>query len=408
MRSGGFGVGRDLDAGFLIAVLLLSAFGAVAVYSAVQTDQPGLEGLWNRQMLWLAAGLAAMAAMAAVPFRYWEAFAWPIYLLSVGLLVLVLFLPAHMKTHRWIDLGFFQAQPSELAKLATVFLLARISSQTRKTGSVLLRYAVPIAVTAAPMALVLVEPDLGTSLSFPAILLAILFWRGTPLSDMFFILSPVLSMVAVFSMPSFVLFMLLLAGSFLLFRTGFARALPLFLVNIAVGSMAPVVWGHLKEYQRKRIMIFLNPGLDPRGSGWHVLQSKIAVGSGGVLGKGYLGGSQKKLSFLPAQHTDFIFSTIGEELGLWGVSLLLALYGWLLYRGIAIARGARNPFASLTAMGIVSLIVFNTVLNIGMTLGVMPVTGIPLPFVSYGGSAAITMLAMAGIVLGIGLRRYEY
>ncbi len=155
-------------------------------------------------------------------------------------------------------------------------------------------------------------------------------------------------------------------------------------------------------------MIFLNPGIDPRGSGWHVLQSKIAIGSGGIAGKGFLQGTQKKLSFLPAQHTDFIFSTVGEELGLWGVLLLLLLYGWLLYHGIQIARQTRNRFASLTAISIITVIGFNVVLNIGMTLGVMPVTGIPLPFVSYGGSAVITILAMAGIVLGIGLRRYEY
>ncbi|MCU0606005.1 MAG: rod shape-determining protein RodA [Candidatus Edwardsbacteria bacterium] len=405
-RSLGFS--RDLDGGLLAAVVLLSAAGVLSVYSATQVDQPALAGLWQRQLLWVALGLLAMALGAALPFRYWEAFAWPLYLAALGLLVLVLFLPAHQRTHRWIDLGFFQAQPSELAKLATIFLLASVSDKWRKARSFVLRYGLPIVLTAAPMALVLIEPDLGTSLSFPVILLAVLFWRGTPLRDIFFLLSPLLSMVAVFSMPSFLVFVAVLFGAFLLFRVRFAAALPLFLLNIAIGSLSPWLWHGLKEYQQKRILIFLNPGIDPRGSGWHVLQSKIAIGSGGLAGKGFLQGTQKKLSFLPAQHTDFIFSTIGEELGLWGVLLLLLLYGWLLYRGIQIARQTRNRFASLAATGIVTVIGFNVVLNIGMTLGVMPVTGIPLPFVSYGGSAVITMLAMAGIVLGIGLRRYEY
>ncbi|MDI6738772.1 MAG: rod shape-determining protein RodA [Candidatus Edwardsbacteria bacterium] len=402
------GIDRDFDAGFLAAVVLLTGFGVLAVYSATQLDQPALAGLWNRQILWVTAGLAALAVMAAVPFRYWEAFAWPLYLFAVGSLVLVLFLPVHMKTHRWIVLGSFQVQPSELAKLATVFLLARLSAQTSRSGNAFRRYALPMVLTAAPMFLVLIEPDLGTSLSFPAILLAVLFWQGTPLRDIFFILSPALSMIAVVSMPSYIMFMAILIAAFIIFRVRFAHALPLFLLNTVIGSMAPLIWSQLKDYQKKRIMIFINPGLDPRGSGWHVLQSKIAVGSGGVLGKGFLQGTQKKLSFLPAQHTDFIFSTIGEELGLWGILLLLALYAGLLYRGIGIARQTRNRFASLTAMGILSLIGFNVALNIGMTLGIMPVTGIPLPFVSYGGSAVITMLAMAGIVLGIGLRRYEY
>lgn len=408
MRLLGISVDRDFDAGFLAAVVLLAGFGVVAVYSATQLDQPGLAGLWSRQLLWVAAGLAALAVMTVIPFRYWEAFAWPLYALSIGLLVLVLFLPLHMKTHRWIDLGFFQMQPSELAKLATVFILAKVAAESSKSRSALKRYALPMVLTVAPMSLVLIEPDLGTSLSFPVILLAVLFWAGTPLRDIFFILSPALSMIAVVSMPSFVVFMVVLTGSFSLFRIRFGHALPLFLLNIVIGAMGPVIWNNLKDYQRKRIMIFIDPGLDPRGSGWHVLQSKIAVGSGGVLGKGYLQGTQKKLSFLPAQHTDFIFSTVGEELGLWGILLLLSLFAALLYRGIAIARQTRNKFASLTAMGIVSLIGFNVFLNIGMTLGIMPVTGIPLPFVSYGGSAVITMLSMAGIVLGIGLRRYEY
>ncbi|HTY08725.1 MAG TPA: rod shape-determining protein RodA [Candidatus Edwardsbacteria bacterium] len=400
--------GRDFDAQFLLAAALLSLLGIMAVYSATQVDQPALVGLWLRQLVWVLAGMAALLTMAAVPFRYWEAFAWPLYLLSLGLLVLVLFLPVHMRTHRWIDIGFFQLQPSELAKLATVFLLAKLSAQAHKEGGVFRRFVLPLAVTAAPLLLVLVEPDLGTSLSFAVIFLGIVFWRGTPLRDIFFILSPALSMLAVVSMPTWIGFMVILLAAFLVFRVKPQHAIPLGLFNTAIGSAAPALWDHLKDYQRKRILNFVNPGVDPRGSGWHVLQSKIAIGSGGWLGKGYLGGTQKKLSFLPAQHTDFIFSTIGEELGLWGITLVLALYGWLLYRGVLIARQTRNRFASLTAMGILSLIGFNIFLNIGMTLGMLPVTGIPLPFVSYGGSSVITMLAMCGIVLGIGLRRYEY
>jgi rod shape determining protein RodA len=169
-----------------------------------------------------------------------------------------------------------------------------------------------------------------------------------------------------------------------------------------------LLWQGLKEYQKRRILIFINPGLDPRGAGWHVLQSKIAIGSGGLLGKGYLNGTQKKLAFLPEQHNDFIFSTLGEELGFIGCLALVVLFGWLLYRGLLIAQQSRNRFASLTAIGILSVISFQTVLNIGMTLGMLPVTGIPLPFLSYGGSSMMVMMAMAGILLSIGIRRYEY
>ena len=378
------------------------------VYSATQTEQPGLEALWSRQLMWVGMGLAVMAICAAIPFRYFEALAWPIYLGSLALLVLVLFAPAQARAHRWFSLGGFNLQPSELAKIAAAFVIAKALTGRALSSRPALRVAAASALALAPMALVLVEPDLGTSLCFPAMLLGMLFWARVPVKTLFFMLSPFLSVLAVVSMPSWVVFMAVLVAAFWFFRTRFRVAVPLFLLNAAIGSLAPLLWNHLREYQQRRILIFINPGLDPKGAGWHVLQSKIAIGSGGLFGKGFLQGTQKKLSFLPAQQTDFIFSTIGEELGFLGCLAVILLFGWLIYRGILIAQQARNGFASLTAMGLLSVIAFHLVLNVGMTLGLMPVTGIPLPFLSYGGSAIIAMMAMVGIVLNVGLRRYEY
>jgi rod shape determining protein RodA len=399
---------RDFDWQLAAAALLLCLAGVIMVFSATQTEQGNLAGLWAKQLLWVVIGLAAMAVFTAVPFRYFEALAWPFYAGSLALLVLVLFAPAQAKAHRWFTLGAFQFQPSELAKVATVFIVARTLTARAWQRRPMLRVAICCLLALVPMGLVLIEPDLGTSLSFPALLLGMLFWARVPLKTLFFMLSPFLSVLAVVSMPSWVVFMAVLVAAFWLFKTRFRVAVPLFLLNAAIGSLAPMLWNHLREYQQRRILIFINPGLDPKGAGWHVLQSKIAIGSGGFFGKGFLAGTQKKLSFLPAQQTDFIFSTIGEEFGFLGCLAVILLFGWLIYRSLGIAQQARNGFASLTVIGLLSIISFHVVLNIGMTLGLLPVTGIPLPFLSYGGSATIAMMSMVGIVLNIGLRRYEY
>jgi rod shape determining protein RodA len=399
---------RDFDLQLLTAALLLCAIGLIAIYSATQIDQPQLLGLWQKQLFSLGLGLLLLALTVAVPFRYFEAFAWPVYVISIILLVAVLFAPPVMKAHRWIIIGSFRFQPSELAKLATVFILAKILSAHDFSLDKFWKLMVPLGLVLLPAALVLVEPDLGTSLSFAALFLTMVFWQGLSFGNFFFMVSPVLSMMAVVSMPSWIGFMVLMAAAFWFFKVQFKFALPIFLTNIFLGSLAPALWFGLKVYQRKRILTFINPDLDPKGAGWHVLQSKIAVGSGGLLGKGFLQGTQKKLSFLPEQHTDFIFSTFAEEFGFLGVLIVLSLFFWLLFRGIIIARQARNRFASFTAIGIIAVIGFHVFLNIGVTLGIMPVTGIPLPFLSYGGTSLITMLVMTGILLNIGLRRYEY
>lgn len=408
MKLFGFQSSRDFDLQLLAAVLILVCIGILSVYSATQTDQPGLEGIWQKQLLSLAIGLVALTLAVIVPYRYLEAFSWPIYGISLVLLVAVLFGPKHMNTHRWIRLGGQMFQPSEIAKLATIFALAKLTCKKDMSSTGFLGILLPVAIVVVPLSLVLIEPDLGTSLSFGALFIAMIFWQGYPIKNILYLLSPILSMLAVFSMPSWIGFMILLLVSFWFFRMKFKYASWIFVLNTVIGSITPILWQGLKDYQKMRIMIFLNPGVDPRGAGWHVLQSKIAVGSGGFWGKGFLEGTQKKLSFLPEQHTDFIFAAFSEEFGFIGCLTLLGLFFWLVYRGLVIARQARNRFAGLAAVGILSILCYHVILNIGMALGILPVTGIPLPFLSYGGSALIINLMMVGLLLNIGLRRYEY
>jgi len=180
------------------------------------------------------------------------------------------------------------------------------------------------------------------------------------------------------------------------------------LLNLAFGGITPLVWNHLHDYQKQRIIVFLDPGRDPQGAGYQIIQSKVAIGSGGLLGKGFLQGSQTKLAFLPHQHTDFVFSVLGEEFGLWGGLILIGLFTFLIAKGILIAQKSRNTFASNVAIGLTAILGFQVLINIGMTLGVMPVTGLPLPFVSYGGSSMLLSWMIVGLLLAINARWFDY
>jgi rod shape determining protein RodA len=401
---------RDLEVWILLAALVLSAVGVSMVYSATQSRSQVLGGLYIRQMVWVALGLLALAVAAAVPFRYLEAFAYPLYGISILLLVGVLFIPGSARAHRWYRLGPVLFQPSEIAKIATAFALAKYLAQRKGPFRSLFNMAIPLGIVGLPMILVLIEPDLGTSLSFLIMLFAVLFWDGVSSLYLFFLFAPLLSIV--FAMAnSMVLWGALAIGLVILFyvyRVPVRDIIAISSATTVLGLLASVVWGAMKDYQKMRLLVFMNPGHDPRGAGWHLLQSKVAIGSGGLLGKGFLQGTQKRLAFLPEQHTDFIFSTIGEELGFLRAALLLILFFILIYRGVVVAREARNRFASLVAMGLVAVIGFHVFLNVGMTLGIMPVTGIPLPFLSYGGSPLLAMMLMVGVLVNIGLRRYEY
>ena len=408
MKLFGFHSSRDFDIQLLAAVLILVCIGILAVYSATQTDQPGFEGIWSKQLLSLAIGLAGLVVAVIVPYRYLEAFAWPIYGLSLVLLVVVLLGPKHMNTHRWIRLGGQMFQPSEIAKLATIFALAKLIYKKDLGRAGFLGILLPLAIVVVPLGLVLVEPDLGTSLSFGALFIAMIFWQGYPVKNILYLLSPVLSMVAVFSMPSWIGFMILLLLSFWFFRMKFKHASWILVLNTVIGSITPFLWQGLKDYQRMRIMIFLNPGIDPRGAGWHVLQSKIAVGSGGFWGQGFLKGTQKKLSFLPEQHTDFIFATFGEEFGFIGTMVILSLFIALFIFGIKIAVNAKDLFGTLLAFGITVMITLQAIINMSVSVGVIPTKGLPLPFISFGGSSVLVMLTSVGILLNIGKQmRYE-
>lgn len=397
-----------LDLAILIPTVVLTLLGLLVIFSATGADTSA-SSPFVKQISWLLFGAVVFTIVVATPPRTFHAFALVIYAISVFLLIAVLVVPAGGPgASRWLHLGPVNFQPSEFAKFALVLVLARIMSDRRFRRESLRGLIIPVAMSGIPLFLVLIEPDLGTALVFGVILLAMLFWTGVKGVFLFFLLTPVVSVVAAFHLVSWLIFFAVLLICIYAFRVQLGDAAYLLIANPAVGIATPIIWKSLKIYQQKRILSFLNPNLDPRGAGWHIIQSKIAIGSGGLLGKGILHGTQKKLEFLPQRHTDFVYSVIGEELGFLGCIAVLLLFYVMIRRSISLARTCNNRFSSLACIGLICYIGFQVVVNVGMTLGIMPVAGMPLPFVSYGGSSLLFSLITIGFILSVSRHRFEY
>lgn len=352
---------RYVDWVLLASTLLLVVGGAVILASATRSFADPW-ALVRARAAHAVVGLVVLVLFAAVDYRTLGRLWRPLYLLTVALLIVVDVLGRTAQgAQRWLPLGPLSFQPSEVAKLLLIITLAKHLDGHREITS--LRQVGPVLVHAAiPVALIMQQPDIGTALVLFAILAAMLFAAGAPVRTM-----------------------AILGGA-------------------GVATL-PLLWPLLHDYQRQRLVAFIDPGADPLGAGYALIQSKIAVGSGQLFGKGLFQGTQNLLHFIPEQHTDFIFTVIGEELGFAGAVALLGLFGLWLWRAAATAAAAKDRLGMLMAVGMVTLITVHVVVNIGMTVGLMPVTGIPLPFVSHGGSALVMMLAGTGLVLGIGMRR---
>ena len=397
-----------LDWPILFAATGLIAIGLATVYSA--TSIPGMHhGLWVKQMMWLGVAVVAAYLASGIHYRVYDTLAYPLYVISLLLLVAVLLVGSSaMGAKRWIELGPLRFQPSELAKIATVFVLARRFDNAEIDLTRIRDWLPPLLLVLIPFVLVAKEPDLGTALSFPVMLVIMYYWAGMPVGRLALGLSPVLNVALFFVTHSVWWFGGLFAVMLGVIRPRWPALLTVLLLNGAVAYGVPHLWDHMHDYQKRRIETFLDPGNDPYGAGYQIIQSKIAIGSGGVLGKGYLKGSQKALAFLPMRHTDFIYSVVGEELGLMGALTVVILYAVIILRGFRLAAVARNGFASMMAAGLVAALFFHVMVNMLMTIGWAPVTGLPLPLLSYGGTALIVNCVQLGLLQNVALRRQEY
>ncbi|MCF6208680.1 MAG: rod shape-determining protein RodA [Ghiorsea sp.] len=347
---------QRLDHILLLCLFSLAVIGMATLYGAVHA---GDISIWYKQGVYWLVGIAAFTVMCFIPIRVVGLLVWPVYLIALFMLMLVpLVGDVQMGARRWIDLGIVNIQPSELMKWALILLLAYWFAM--REASSLGALGVALVCVMLPAGFIVIQPDLGTTL------------------------------------------VLLLAASVIVLVAGFPWKW--FMGLLAVSPIAAyVLWQNMLDYQKGRVLSFLNPELDPLGKGYHVIQSSIAIGSGGVFGKGYLEGSQSRLHFLPEQHTDFIFAVLAEEGGLIAASVLFLLYGVLIVRILTIALRAHSRFAGLACVGIASIFTLYVFVNIGMVSGMLPVVGVPLPFISYGGSALLSMLVALGLVMRVAI-----
>lgn len=367
---------------------------------------------YDKQIEFIWVGAAALLVFWRIPYFFWtDKVVVPVlYGINLGLLLAVM-LRGHsaLGAQRWLQLGPITLQPSEIAKLVVIFTLAAWLSRHPIRSFFDIFKALLIMLP--PAILVFKQPDLGTALTFGAVFMAMCFWAGATVTDILVLLSPLVSLILNAISKEYWLFFILALGTVLAVswrRRNWSLVMRLTLCalviagNFGAGELRPHLWGMLKEYQQKRLTSFVNPYEDPRGSGYHILQSLIAIGSGGINGTGLGHGNQSQGAFIPERHTDFIFAAVGEELG-FRISLLVVIaYSIICIRALVIAYQSREePAGSLMAVGLMAMFLFHVFLNIGMTMGIMPVAGVPLPFLSYGGTALIVDLIAVGLMLSV-------
>jgi rod shape determining protein RodA len=387
--------------------LLLSIYGISIVYSAGQTDiVTGVAKLWRSQVIWFLISLGAAYGISRCSVRLLDWLTWPAYYVTVAMLVLLIFIGKGAGTaassKSWLAIGGMRiGQPSELAKITVVLALAKVLSSFKEPPRSLLELWKPALVVGIPWALIMKQPDLGTGIVFIGFAFAMLFWVGVSWPLLVLVASPVVSLILAFNTQLWGAWFLLLLALVLWYKPYMYEGIFLVVLNVIFGVVSPIVWEKLAPYQQKRLLVFINPDIDRRLAGYHVIQSKIAIGSGGWFGKGYTQGTQKRLAFLPAQHTDFIFAVVGEELGFLGVMLAFTLFLLLFLRVTKIAERANDSFSSLVAFGLLASWFVHVLVNVGMTLNLMPITGIPLPFFSYGGSFMLASWLAIGLLVRI-------
>ncbi len=395
-----------IDMLLLIVTIAVVISGLLAIFSATYTSGADY---FSKQLSFSIIGIFLMLLISYIPPRFIAKSSYVFYLISIVLLVLVLIIGKKISGSRsWFSMGGFGIQPSEFAKIATILALANFLSQSEdgfRNVNKPLEFIKACALVLIPVVLIMRQPDMGTSLVFLSLILPVLFWAGLSPYVLFIIISPVLVVLgAFFGMSYFIASIIIVGIILLLFKRNIFVALGIIVINLIIGYSFDSLYHKLQPYQQNRINALFDPTTDPLGSGYNVIQSKVAIGSGGLFGKGFLQGTQTQLKFIPEQWTDFIFCMIGEEFGFVGSVFILLLYMIIIFQLVNNAYLTKNKFLSIACIGFSSIILFHLVINVGMTIGIMPVIGIPLPMMSYGLSSLLSFLVM----MGIGMSAYRY
>jgi rod shape determining protein RodA len=429
----------EIDYFLLLAAVVLSVFGILFIYSSAITSTGVLVSReYIRQIIWAAAGLVIALVLSMVNYRRIREITVYLYLGTLALLIYTCIFGKLVNGARaWIGVGGFGIQPSEFAKITTIVLLARYLDDTRRSPAAFSRFLVSCLIVLVPMGFILIQPDFGTSLVFIPILFSMTFVAGVSMRYILFLaacisITGVLTVLPLWQrhiMHNAVASLEILTNSRFIFSAmsalgfiavialvGFLRYKKRYFFWILYCSTAVILSlgmsfaarRILKDYQIMRLIVFLDPNVDPQGAGWHIIQSITAIGSGGLVGKGYLQGTQSHYRFLPQQSTDFIFSIFTEEWGFLGGLLVFALFLLICLRLLRIVKLTADSFGAYIAAGLVGMYVFHFLINVGMTMGIMPITGIPLLFMSYGGSSVISAMTGLGLALSVYVRRYSH
>lgn len=397
------------DLWLIIPATLLICIGLAAIYSST-INHPAVHSNFQRQLTWGIISLIVFFITYSLPTNSLKYIGIPAYVLSILLLMAVLVIGRKVSGAKsWLYFGGFGFQPSEFAKIGTIFAIAAFLSRSNSNIESIKDIAIALVIGLLPVALILLEPDMGTSLTFLGLILILLFWKGISLFGLFVVLSPgFVALSSLFGIYYFIAALVIVLIVLLLFQKDILTSGSILAINLGAGFFTEIVFRALSPHQQNRIQSFIDPGADPLGAGYNAIQAKVAIGSGGLLGKGFLSGNQTQLQFIPEQWTDFIFCVIGEEFGFIGSFFVLGLFMVMILRILKIATLAKDEFLSLVLIGILVIYFVHLMINIGMVVGIMPIIGIPLPFVSYGGSSLVVNMFLLGIAANIYRTRKNY
>lgn len=394
---------KELPISIIGGVAFLTLIGLVVLKSISQHQGGGLlNNPFNKQILLLIPAIFSSLLIIILPRYTIHKYSYPLYFLGIVIVLLPFAGPSHANTYRWLDIGLpFNIQPSEFAKVFTTIALARYLSdhtiQIKKFHSII----IPIGFVLIPSFIVMKQPDLGTAIVMLVPVLPMLYWSGARPFYLFLIIAPIFSMLTAFQTLSFTIWAVTLGTIIIMARQTVIISTLLFFGNIFLGLISPLAWNSLNSYQQGRILSFLNPEKDPLGVAYQVIQSKTAIGSGGIFGKGWGEGTQTHLKFLPVQESDFILSVIGEEMGFILIAIVLSVMGYFIVQILKRAYLSKDKFSSLSLIGIASIMLAHSFVNTAMTVGLIPVKGLPFPFISAGGSFLITSYIMVGLVVNL-------
>ncbi len=392
----------------LINIIGLLSLGLMSLYSISILQEENSSNAFTKQILFLGPAIILMFIMTILSKRFIHKYIYLFYCFIILLVLLPFFGQETAGTYRWINFGFsFGLQPSEIAKWVIVITLAKYLSDNNLQVHKFSSNIIPFFIAIIPTVIVLNQPDLGTAFVMMVPVIPMLYWVGARPYHLFLIIAPLLSIITAFNVIVFTIWSTLVG--IIIFRSmdKLWNGVTIFFFNVFLGLMFPILWNFLRPFQKNRILTFFNPEIDPLGAGYHIIQSKTALGSGGLIGKGLGGGTQSQLKFLPVQESDFIVSVIGEELGMISLVIMLLLFALLVVKMINLSYSALDRFSGLIIIGIASIFLSHVFINCSMATGLMPVKGLPLPFISYGGSFLISSFMMVGLVLNFGRTEIE-